>query len=104
MSSITEFFLHLDRMLDKSNQDPEAVAFRENFEKQLREQSGENGRCIDISCQGRIVQVIRGASVSGYILSLPRCEKCGREYIFAKDVPTVGHEAFRKAMNQVYRC
>lgn len=101
MSSMTEFFLHLDRIL-KSNQDPKAVAFRENFDKKFREQCGENGRCINTSCQGRIVQVIRGADASGYILSLPRCEKCGREYIFAKDVPTVGHEAFQEAMNRIY--
>ncbi len=80
-----------------SVQSPE---FQEKLQQKLYALKGNNGRCIADGCGGRIVKSIRGIGPSGYILSMPHCEKCNRRYTFAGgDIPTVGHEQFQKLLS-----
>ncbi|MDD2766320.1 MAG: hypothetical protein PHH40_00965 [Candidatus Moranbacteria bacterium] len=84
-------------------------AFTENPEKKafiaryLLERSGKDGKCIKEGCNGHIVKRIRGATSFDYIYSVPYCETCRQEYLFApSNIPIVGQKSFNELMNTSY--
>lgn len=59
-----------------------------------------DGRCRSEGCGGLVVKKVRGLFREKFSYGPPACEKCGRAYFFAKNVPEVGRDEFIKSMNR----
>ncbi|OGI14117.1 MAG: hypothetical protein A3E38_02145 [Candidatus Moranbacteria bacterium RIFCSPHIGHO2_12_FULL_54_9] len=65
----------------------------------LRELTGDNGHCTDVTCGGRIISEVIGLYQGQFFGDTPCCEKCGTSYPLASNVPLVGHPKFIATMN-----
>ncbi|MBI5817091.1 MAG: hypothetical protein HZB09_01555 [Candidatus Yonathbacteria bacterium] len=62
----------------------------------------EGNICKSKECGGEIVAEVSSLFRGKFYYSIPKCIKCGRGYIFAKNVRTVGEKEFREMLNQPF--
>lgn len=60
----------------------------------------EGNRCKQEECDGEVVAEVVGLFHRRLYHSMSACNKCGRIYIFAKNVRTVGHEEFMRKLRE----
>ena len=53
-------------------------------------------------CGGRVVKTVRSMYQGRYYYSPPLCEGCGKQYTFAKNVPTAGEKEFAATLQQPF--
>ena len=63
-----------------------------------RHTPAKGNRCKALRCDGKVVSHVTGTNRGGGFYDTPKCNKCGRYYLYAEKTRRVGLEELRKRM------